>query len=179
MSEYRRYFVPGGTYFFTVVTENRWRLFEEESARRLLGAVIRECVLRFPWNTVAILLLPDHLHAIWTLPPGDDPVLVALAMDQTGVHPRLAGSRRLGRAPVGITQARATARRLQRRFWEHTIRDETDLENHFDYIHYNPVKHGLAQAALRLALVELPPLGPGRSLCRRLGRHRRWTLVAG
>ena len=72
MSDYRRYFVPGGTYFFTVVTERRAPLFEQEPACRLLGSVLRECFRRFPFEVVAIVLLPDHLHTLWTLPTGDD-----------------------------------------------------------------------------------------------------------
>ena len=68
MSDYRRYFVPGGTYFFTVVTERRSRLFADEAARRLLGEAMRECRLRYPFEIAAIVLLPEHLHALWMTP---------------------------------------------------------------------------------------------------------------
>jgi putative transposase len=111
MSDYRRYFVAGGTYFFTLVTEHRARLFDLAAARRLLGHTMRECLVRYPVQAIATVLLPDHLHTLWTLPDGGRRVLVALAMDQAGVHARLARS--------GWSGA--------------------------NYIHYNPVKHGLVR----------------------------------
>src|SRR6188768_1685114 len=72
MSDYRRWYQPGGTSFFTVVTCRRFRLFEDERARSLLGEVMRLIRVELPFETVAIVLLPDHLHAVWTLPPGDE-----------------------------------------------------------------------------------------------------------
>ena len=71
MSDYRRYFVAGGTYFFTLVTESRAPLFDSAAARRLLGDTMRECLVRYPVPVIATVLLPDHLHALWTLPDGD------------------------------------------------------------------------------------------------------------
>jgi putative transposase len=71
MPEYRRYFVEGGTYFFTVVTAGRQPLFHDPWARYFLGRMMREQRVRMPFETVAIVLLSDHLHAIWTLPAGD------------------------------------------------------------------------------------------------------------
>ena len=67
MPAYRRYFVPGGTYFFTVVTAGRFPLFSDAWARHFLGQVMREVRDEMPFETVAIVLLPDHLHALWTL----------------------------------------------------------------------------------------------------------------
>jgi putative transposase len=145
MSDYRRYFVPGGTYFFTVVTERRSRLFEQDSARRLLGGVIRQCLFRYPVEVVAIVLLPEHLHTLWTLPVGDSRYSLRwgwIKREFTRAWLEIGG------AEEGRSEARTRERRRgiwQRRFWEHTIRDEADLESHFDYIHYNPVKHGLVQ----------------------------------
>ena len=144
MSDYRRYFVAGGTYFFTVVTGGRDPLFADENARRLLGSVFRRCQLRAPFDVLAIVLLRDHLHCLWTLPNGDcaysdrwrwlkgEFTTEWLALvDPQGCHPH--------------SRERERRRGIwQRRFWEHTIRDEADLERHADYIHYNPVKHGLA-----------------------------------
>ena len=146
MSEYRRAYVPGGTFFFTVVTDRRASVFSDSLARRTLGGVMRRCSLRMPVHVVAIVLLPDHLHTIWTLPQGDTDFskrwgwikkeftkawLAAGGREQTC----RASQRREGRRGV-----------WQRRFWEHTICDEEDLEAHFDYIHYNPVKHALVAA---------------------------------
>jgi len=72
MPNWRRAHVPGGTYFFTVVTDQRRPLFADAEPRRLLGSVIRECRVQWPFSIHSIVLLPDHLHAIWTLPRGDD-----------------------------------------------------------------------------------------------------------
>jgi putative transposase len=145
MSDDRRYFVPGGTYFFTVVTERRLRLFADAAARRLLGEAMRECRLRYPFKIVAIVLLPDHLHALWTLPTGDD----AYSLRWRWIKREFArawlqsGGAESERSPARLRERRRGV--WQRRFWEHTIRDEGDLEAHFDYIHYNPVKHGLVR----------------------------------
>src|SRR6266446_1923515 len=72
MSDYRRWYVPGGTYFFTVVTYARHPLFADRRARDLLGQVMRAVRGTMPFETVAVVLLHDHLHAVWTLPSGDD-----------------------------------------------------------------------------------------------------------
>ena len=138
--------MPGGTFFFTVVTQRRAAVFREVLARRLLGSVLRRCFLRWPTRVTAIVLLPDHLHTIWTLPGGDADFSTRwgwikkeftkgwLALGGRE-QPGPAGPRREGRRGV-----------WQRRFWEHAIRDEEDLEAHFNYIHYNPVKHGLVKS---------------------------------
>lgn len=143
MSDYLRYFVPGGTYFFTVVTENRANLFAATNARQRLGAAFRQCRSRYPFEMIAVVLLPDHLHALWSLPAGDDDYSLRWRWIKREFT-------RTWLASGGIEQARSTARFReqrrgiwQRRFWEHTIRDESDLEAHVDYIHFNPVKHGL------------------------------------
>jgi len=71
MPNWRRACVPGGTFFLTVVTDRRAPLFSSAPARAVLGSVLRRCMLRWPFSMPAIVLLPDHLHAIWSLPPGD------------------------------------------------------------------------------------------------------------
>jgi putative transposase len=147
MSDYRRYFVAGGTYFFTVVMERRTRLFARHAARRLLGSVMRRCFLRYPVEVVAIVLLPDHLHVLWTLPSGDDRYSLRWRwIKREFTRAWLAH----GGKGQPQTSSRLHERRRgvwQRRFWEHMIRDEVDLEAHFDYIHCNPVKHGLVDRA--------------------------------
>ena len=143
MPNYRRAHVPSGTFFFTVVTHRRRRLFDSEANRALLGDVIRDCQRDWPFEVNAIVLLPDHLHALWTLPSGDGDYSGRWSVIKKDFTTRFlasggkdnqisAGKEREGRRGV-----------WQRRFWEHAIRDEDDFQTHFDYIHYNPVKHGL------------------------------------
>jgi putative transposase len=147
MSDYRRYFIPGGTYFFTLVTARRVPIFERPLARELLGNALRDCIQHSPYSFVAMVLLPDHLHAIWTLPSLDQDysfrwswIKRRFTMDWLAI----------GGAEQAIGSANRRERRRgvwQRRFWEHAIRDENDLELHFDYVHANPVKHGYVAAA--------------------------------
>ena len=143
MSDYRRAFVPGGTFFFTVVTDHRSPLFADAAARTILGNVIRRCRQIFPVEIVAVVLLPEHLHALWTLPPGDSNFSMRwgwIKKEFTKAWLATDGRER----QLSATQQRERRHSIwQRRFWEHTIRDEDDLAAHFDYIHYNPVKHGL------------------------------------
>jgi putative transposase len=132
-----RAFVPGGTFFFTVtLLERRRKLLTEniDNLREVFKAARR----RRPFTMEAIVILPDHLHCIWTLPPGDADFstrwhdIKARFAAQLSRGERLS-ARRLKKGERGI---------WQRRFWEHVIRDEADYERHADYIHYNPVKHG-------------------------------------
>ncbi len=142
MPDYRRYFVEGGTYFFTLVAADRTPLFRLAVARKLLGRLMRETRQRSPFETVAIVLLPDHLHAIWTLPSGD--------ADYSGRWRAIKAKfttewLKQGGTECGVSEGYQRQRRRgvwQPRFIEHTIRDERDLHDHADYIHYNPVKHG-------------------------------------
>lgn len=142
MADYRRYRVERGVYFFTLVTCNRARLFDSPVARKRLGDVLRECNVHWPFTTDAIVLLPEHLHTIWTLPRND----AAYSMRWAWIKKEFTKS---WRESDGREQ-RVSPRRRQRgdagiwqpRFWEHSIRDEQDFDRHFDYIHYNPVKHG-------------------------------------
>ena len=145
MSDYRRWYQPGGTSFFTIVTYRRFRLFEDERARALLGEVMRVVREEMPFETVAIVLLPDHLHAIWTLPSGDEDFSTRWKRIKSDFTARWlsAGGREMQVTP---SQKRRGNRGIwQRRFIEHLIRDENDLERHCDYVHYNPVKHELAE----------------------------------
>jgi putative transposase len=145
MPDYRRSYIPGGTFFFTVVTEGRSRWLCEDMARDCLRAAIRGCRRRRPFSLDAMVLLPDHLHAIWTLPPGD--------IDYSGRWAWIKREfTRLWLASGGPETEVGPGRRDQRRrgvwqprYWEHTIRDEDDLERHVEYIHFNPVKHGLCR----------------------------------
>ena len=148
MPDYRRAKLAGGTFFFTVVTFNRLPILTGEMARKLLHDAWVDTRDRFPFQTEAVVLLPDHLHTIWTLPEGDANFSVRWKeikrlftkgyLQQIGPGEHRNESR----------QKRGEAAVWQRRFWEHTLRDETDLNRHLDYIHYNPVKHGLVKKAV-------------------------------
>lgn len=137
MPRYRRLFVPGGTYFFTVNLENRLTklLTENIDALRRSYRYVRE---RHPFETVAIVVLPDHLHCVWRLPPEDDDFPARWRLLKSHFSRALparadpVGGRRKGERGV-----------WQRRYWEHAIRDDDDLERLVNYIHGNPVKHGL------------------------------------
>ena len=137
MPQYIRAFVPGGTFFFTVtLLERRRELLTEHIAN--LREVFKAARQRRPFSIEAIVILPDHLHCIWTLPPGDADFstrwhdIKARFAAQIPPGERLS-PRRLKKQERGI---------WQRRFWEHVIRDERDYELHVDHLHYNPVKHG-------------------------------------
>lgn len=141
---YVRAFRPGGTFFLTLVTERRAPLFASESARSILRAAMEHCRRHHPFTLDAIVSLPDHLHMLMTLPDDDADFSIRVRnLKSTFTRAYLAAD--------GTEQHRSTSRLRQRargvwlkRFWEHTIRDEDDLLRHFDYIHYNPVKHGHA-----------------------------------
>jgi putative transposase len=144
MSVYRRWYQPGGTYFFTVVTYRRRPLFRDVVARRLLGQVVRDVAAERPFQTVAIALLWDHVHCLWSLPSGDQDFSWRWKeIKQRFTSAWLAN----GGTEAAVTPSQAQRGRRgvwQRRFWEHLIRDEDDFEKHLDYIHFNPVKHGHA-----------------------------------
>lgn len=142
MPNYRRARVAGGTYFFTVKTEFNAPVFSEPWAVKLLGVVLRECRSRWPVTIDAIVVMPDHLHAIWTLPTGDPDYSTRWAWIKKEFTRRYLNA---GGVEQSTSASRERNRRRgvwQRRFWEHTIVDEDDFERHFDYVHWNPVKHG-------------------------------------
>jgi putative transposase len=146
MPEYRRYRVPGGTYFFTLKTELASSLFNDPHAVRLLREVFRNTIRRWPFELTAFVLLPDHLHAIWTLPTGDADYSTRWAWLKKEFTRRYLAQ---GGLELPTSESRRRNRRKgiwQRRFWEHTIQGEQDFDNHFDYIHWNPVKHGYARS---------------------------------
>jgi putative transposase len=142
MADYRRNRVEGGTYFFTLVTYDRKPIFSAQTARDILHEAWRFVCCKRPFKTDAICLLPDHIHCIWTLPDGDTDystrwkeIKRRFSHHYKDMLPELSVSREsmLKKLELPI---------WQRRFWEYTIRDETDLENHINYIHFNPAKHG-------------------------------------
>jgi putative transposase len=145
MPEYRRSILPGGTFFFTVVTYHRQSILTSEISRGILHSAWIDVNERLPFTTDAVCLLPDHLHCIWTLPEGDSNYSLRWGEIKklfTKAYARQMGP---GKAPNESRQKRGEGTIWQRRFWEHTIRDLDDYHRHNDYLHFNPVKHGLAE----------------------------------
>ena len=140
MSRYRRSNLGGAIYFFTVNLANRQSDLLTQQIDRLRRAY-RKANAAQPFETVAICVLPDHLHAIWTLPPDDADFATRWLMIKRNFS--------IGLPPATSRTPSKIAKRekgiWQRRYWEHLIRDETDLARHVDYVHYNPVKHGLVE----------------------------------
>ncbi len=140
MSNYRRYRVPGGTYFFTVnLLERR----QDTLVRHIdsLRDAVRKTRHERPFHIDAWVVLPDHLHCVWTLPPGDDDFSnrwKAIKIRFVQALPRTEH-----RSKVRIAKGERAI--WQRRFWEHAIRDERDYTQHIDYVHLNPLKHGYVQ----------------------------------
>ena len=136
MPRYIRAFAPGGTFFFTVaLLERRRRLLTERIDD--LRMAFSEAKQRRPFIIEAIVILPDHLHCVWTLPPGDSD----LSRRWHDIKSRFAAQMPQGERRSLRRQKNGERGIWQRRFWEHCIRDERDLERHIDYIHFNPVKH--------------------------------------
>ncbi len=140
MSKYRRNRVPGGTYFFTVnLLDRSSRLLTENIDA--FRAIVRQVRARQPFCIDAWVVLPDHTHCVWTLPPGDTDYssrwkAIKIAFAKTLPKTERLSAVRLRKGDRGI---------WQRRFWEHTIRDDRDYAAHVDYVHINPSKHGLVQ----------------------------------
>jgi len=138
MTSYRRNFIAGGSFFFTVnLAQRRLRLLTDHIAE--LRAAFDETRRRHPFTVDAMVVLPDHLHALWTMPEGDADFATRWRLIKSAFSRRLPLDERISasRAAKGERGIR------QRRYWEHTIRNENDFARHVDYIHINPVKHGL------------------------------------
>jgi putative transposase len=140
---YRRARVPGASYFFTVATWRRRPILCLPEVRGALRAAVRDTMRRHPFVLDAIVLLPDHLHCIWTLPPGDADFPGRWRRIKAGVSGAVAHEIEV--LPTDSRRAKGERGIWQRRYWEHLIRDEADLSAHVDYIHFNPIKHGLVE----------------------------------
>lgn len=148
MSHYRRSNTAGATYFFTVVTYQRRHFLCDDDVRAALRDAINKVRERHPFQIDAWVLLPDHLHTIWTLPPDD--ANFALRWQQIKRYvSHQCGHRLHNYALMNASKRKHRESTLwQRRYWEHQIRDELDYQRHMDYVHYNPVKHGLCERAI-------------------------------
>jgi putative transposase len=152
MPNYRRAIVPGGTFFFTVVTWQRRPVLCNPDLRAALREAITNVRGTHPVTIDAWVLLHDHLHCVWTLPDGDGDFAVRWAMikrfvtRRTGFSGGGAQSAPYEARPHCVSRSRLKrheGRLWQRRFWEHQVRDLADLKRCLDYLHWNPVKHGL------------------------------------
>jgi putative transposase len=137
MVRYRRNFAQGGTFFFTVTLADRASRALVDHIDALRDA-IRQTQQSQPFTIDATVILPDHLHMVMTLPDGDADypnrwrLIKRRFTDVVAKLSEVVPRHRNGEVAL-----------WQRRYWEHTIRDEKDFERHVDYIHYNPMKHGL------------------------------------
>jgi len=141
---YRRSTAKGATFFFTVVTHKRRAILCHESNVTLLREVFRSIMERHPFTIDAFVLLPDHLHCIWTLPENDSNFSMRWRQIKS-YFSRHCGEDFKGRQTAAHLNKGEQAI-WQRRYWEHQIRDDGDFIRHVEYIHYNPVKHGLTKA---------------------------------
>ncbi len=136
---YRRSKLYGGTFFFTLVTYRRKFLFNDRNNINLLKKVIKHVKFRHPFSIDAFVLLPDHLHCIWTLPPNDTNYSMRWRLIKSNFT-------RIFSSLNAKLNDENEYKLWQKRFWEHQIRGEQDFISHVEYIHYNPVKHGYVHA---------------------------------
>jgi len=137
MVAYRRNYVKGGCYFFTVTLLDRQSTLLIDHIDALRSS-FRKVKQRHPFTIDAIVILPEHLHCIWTLPENDDNFSLRWREIKSAFSRQLPISEYKSQS----RQSRKERGIWQRRFWEHTLRDKEDYQRHIDYIHYNPVKHG-------------------------------------
>lgn len=142
MTQYRRICKKGGCYFFTVALNNRHQTLLTDNIT-LLRQAFYTIKKKYPFTINAIVIMPNHLHCIWTLPQDDDDYSLRWRLIKT-----------LFSKQLPATELRSNSRRLkkergiwQRRFWEHLIENEKDLNERINYIHFNPVKHGYCSSA--------------------------------
>ena len=139
--QYRRSDVAGGTFFFTINLANRSSQLLTDRVD-LLRHSIRKVRQAHPFDIVAMVILPDHLHAIWKMPDGDNDYPLRWSLIKAGFSRVLEKTEHISKARM-----RKRERGIwQRRYWEHQLRSDTDMARHVNYIHINPVKHGYVNA---------------------------------
>jgi len=138
MPLYRRPWVPGATYFITLVTHQRYKRFADDAVVQLWRDALVKAKQSKPFKLIAAVVLPDHVHLIVELPPGCVDLSSRIGLAKALFTKSLA-------VPLSTSHSRRKHREAdiwQRRFWDHMIRDDDDFIAHMDYLHYNPVKHG-------------------------------------
>ena len=157
MPNYIRNMVYRGTYFFTIVTKDRLNLFLDYANAKTLYNAIKRVQYRKPFEILAYCILPDHWHILIRLPEYDN------AFSQ-----KIREIKRLTTSALRESMGNPNLVVWQDRFWEHTVRDENDLTNCFNYIHYNPVHH---------QLVELPEHWKWSSYCDYYGLNEKMPII--
>jgi putative transposase len=146
MRRYIRANAAGATYFFTVVLQDRqarWLVEHVDVLRACVSAV----KARHPFHIDAMVVLPEHLHAVWTLPLGDADFAIRWRLVKRSFTRCLNAAGLLDHTAAAAKRGADERSLWQRRYWEHQIRDLDDFGRHVDYIHFNPVKHGWVQRA--------------------------------
>ncbi|WP_028301580.1 REP-associated tyrosine transposase [Oceanospirillum beijerinckii] len=136
--QYRRNYVEGGTYFFTVNLQDRGETLLVDRVDELRESV-RWVKRRRPFYIDAWVVLPDHIHAVWTLPEGD----ADYSSRWREIKKRFSKALPQDELRSCVRERKGERGIWQRRFWEHTIRGDQDFRHHVDYVHYNPIKHGM------------------------------------
>lgn len=143
MSQYIRSYTNGATYFFTLVSYNRRRIFCEDDFLQAFKKSIKQVQQQYPFEIIAWVQLPDHLHCIWKMPENDANYSMRWSQIKrltTQACPRY----HLPIDDLSRSKVKRKERGIwQRRFYEHEIKDEADFIKYMDYLHYNPFKHGL------------------------------------
>ncbi len=144
--QYRRLKIEGSSYFFTLVTDKRKKLFADDENVALLRQAFRHVMKKRVFVIEAIVILPDHIHCIWTLPAGDADFSTRWRLIKTWFTKHC--DEQYKSAPNKARIKKQQQAVWQHRYWEHGIKDEVDFEHHVNYIHYNPVKHGYVERAV-------------------------------
>lgn len=137
--QYRRLYQPGAQYFFTVVTYQRRPILTNADVLHTLKTAIKKVQQKYPFKINALVILPDHLHTIWQLPNNDSDFSMRWNQIKRYVSHHCQHYDNIEKTNNELRKRQSSI--WQQRFWEHCIKNEEDFEKHFDYIHYNPVKH--------------------------------------
>jgi putative transposase len=144
---YRRVFIPGASYFFTLVVHERAPIFSDPDAVDLYRRAVYKVQTAWSFTLDAQVILPDHVHLLCTLPEGDTNYPTRVRLIKAAFTRSFLNQRQQRGSLSHSRLARGEQAVWQRRYWEHTIKNERDFQAHLDYIHINPVKHGLVAAA--------------------------------
>jgi putative transposase len=138
---YRRLRIPGGTYIFTLVTFDRFPIFKDDDAVEILKTAVRTVAAVHPFLQLGYVVMPEHLHCIWEMPDDDDDFSTRMSLVKARFTREYA--KQFDTAAPTASRARRRERAVwQRRYWEHYVQDDKELNQCLDYVHLNPVYHG-------------------------------------